>query len=318
MSHGLDRFEESALRSCLYRSTYRDQNSTSQFVKNPLFHLELSSSINNSIEHDDDYLKNPNESKELRLNSDNFSLQSGSNVPTENFESNELNFSEHGTQLQKTNPIYLDENNFLQVPNSDSGMGSIESNEVDYSRFKNAESQQQNVNNGNDELLAKLSSDTDGFDNNNSIYSTNGKKYWILNSQKFHTFGGIKQRKLKHYKNNNEYKTKVADNNHDDTDFSMLKFQTFGGIKYKNRISDNISFNCAKTRPSVKNLVESSFSLEKKSDNNQPNLEVESIFSNKENSLRLEPPLVPTVVDRSLTNLIDLRKSKKKNKKKIH
>ncbi|XP_044021251.1 homeobox protein 2-like isoform X6 [Aphidius gifuensis] len=284
VSHGLDRFEESSLRSCLNRSTYQGLNATSQFVINPLVHMNLSN--------DNDINKNNNyQNNNSIINHTNF-------IKTINYFDNNYN---NESQLQYTvNPIYQDNDNLLKIPNDI--LSNDDSGNASNDDFFNIQNQILYCDNNDNESSSRLSI-SDSIDDD--IYYTNGKKYWILNSHKFHTFGGIK--KNKKYNNLNDFK--YHSKNYHDSNYSIMKFQTFGGIKHSNNNNERklLNYSCSTQQEQQQPIKNNKSKLKNKLDTSD---------DDEEDSLRLEPPLVPKIVERNFTSLNDLRKLKKKIPKK--
>lgn len=229
--------------------------------------------------------------------------------------SDQVLFSEHAASLVTTNPIYEDEVAMRRTGgfagDRDSGMYSIESNDCS----NDCDSSLISI---DEELDDVLKLDWDSSRSDEPSYS-NGRKYWILNSHKFHTFGGIKRRQAKGELKNLEAKNYVLCDE-EVADFSTLKYQTFGGIKHKLDFQD-INFSKPRVRSSIKS-IESKFSPLSEEINKQSNSEDSDSDSDDKfilklpleastlegDNLRLEPPLVPKVIDRKFTSLTDLRK----------
>ena len=87
-------------------------------------------------------------------------------------------------------------------------------------KYNNNDSDFKYNNNNNDNLF---------IENSKNIVSIGGKKYLNFNN-KFHTFGGIKNKKFR-YENIENYYKKYNNNSNNNLNFSKLKYQTFGGIK---------------------------------------------------------------------------------------
>ncbi|KAH0539714.1 hypothetical protein KQX54_007472 [Cotesia glomerata] len=307
VSDGLEKLEESSLRRDLHRRTYRGSNISSHFVTNPLIYMDETQS-------------NPNLSTKITTDTSTLTKDSfpkfDDNWP---HKSDQALFSEHpASDLVTTNPIYEDEVAIRRsggfTGDRDSGMYSIESNDNDYSN--DCDSSLISI---DEELDDVLKLDWDSSRSDEPSYS-DGRKYWILNSHKFHTFGGIKRRQSK-----GEYKNLEAKNyvlcDEQVADFSTLKYQTFGGIKHKLDFQEiNIS-KPPRVRSSIKS-IESKFSPLSEEINRESNSEDSDSDSDDKfilahpleastlegDNLRLEPPLVPKVIDRKFTSLTDLRK----------
>lgn len=64
VSYGLDRFEEASLRGSLHRRSFRGQNSSSQFVTNPLLHLQIGEGDRSDIVQVDESIDNASSNTE--------------------------------------------------------------------------------------------------------------------------------------------------------------------------------------------------------------------------------------------------------------
>ncbi|KAK0079175.1 hypothetical protein PV325_001643, partial [Microctonus aethiopoides] len=324
VSHGLDTFEESSLRGSLQRRTYRGTNITSNFVINPLIHMDY---ISDEIEYNNKNYIDFNDKGELDKSSD-ISLcelhQNNFDDSVNNFDINSSHYFESNFSHSTINPLYNDENELMQkfigdtIVDRDSGMYSTDSNEFEYLKNEN------NLTEKNHSFkLNCYNNNNFNHINENEICIVNGKKYWLLNSQKFHTFGGIKRRRIKINFDDDFYDTENGDFYHEhltniDTDFSKFKFQTFGGIKYRNKI-DRIGIDMYKNiraRPSIKLFTNATKHSMKTNDRyfstpSERSLK-RTILDDKDN-LKLEPPVEPIIIEKIFTNLSDMRKRRHNN-----
>lgn len=316
MSYGLDKFEESSLRGSLPRRTYRGVHASSHFVTNPLVHLDLNTQK---------FHKNTN-LQVSHISQENF------NCPTTSDDTNYyLNSLNYYTEIDNhlnymNNPIFEDDNEFIRplirenTPvDRDSGMYSINSNE----NFEFVTPNWLNKNLVDDETSLKLNWNKNFDENEKKWLLKNGKKYWTLDSNKFHTFGGIKRRRKKFdYIEENIIDNKDKNLQDNDTDFTKFKFQTFGGIKSGNKIDKKeiIAYkNCFRVRPSMKLLAKAPKHLRQSNlvDFNQKTAadSTEEVASLDGDNLRLEPPLIPQIIHRHFTSLTDLRREGYQNAK---
>lgn len=338
MSHGLDTFEETSLRDSLQRRTYRGTNVTSNFVINPLIHMDY---ISDEIEYNNKNYIDFNDKIELdkssnislcELHQDNFddAINCYDFINNfDDFDTNSSDYFESNFSHSTINPLYHDENKLMEkfigdtIVDRDSGMYSTDSNEFEYLKNEN------NITEENYSVKLNCYNNYNNFNhiNENEICIVNGKKYWLLNSQKFHTFGGIKRRRININSDDDFYDTENGDFSNEhltniDTDFSKLKFQTFGGIKYKNKIDKMgiVMHKKIRVRPSIKLFNNATKHSMKTNDRyfstpSERSLK-QTIFDDRDN-LKLEPPVEPIIIEKKFTSLLDMRKRRHHNANKF-
>lgn len=285
VSFGLEKFEEASLRGSLRRCSYRDPNSSPQFVINPLIHLieEKLNITENEIIPEREISKVNFEDKEnmeaAKNTEDNQELQNRQSVLLEhqtNLDEILNNLSERKKEFLNqlinfeedvvTNPLFKIENSEMnqeiskeeinQEPNpidQDSGMYSIESSDSDFTKISQGLEESKNN-------FRKA--------RENQFLSIHGKRYWDFGVGKYNTFGGIKIRRLSENKSDNEdpydkndlHECPINDN---DYDFAALKFQTFGGIK-KDKINPEKfdPYSKTKSRKSLSNMKQKNIETE--------------------------------------------------------
>ena len=277
VSYSLEKFEEASLRGSLRRCSYRGSNCSSQFVINPLLHLSIEEKLN-KIE-DIEIFPNIENSESIRNIDDNL-YKKIQNRPSILFKrqkdlSKTLNLSNRREEFldqlinsqdedEVTNPVFDLENQYVEKPgiiplDQDSGMYSIESS--------------------NSDLVNTCHNFDENLRNNfrkaeeNQLFYVHGKRYWDFGVGKYHTFGGIKSRRLNEDivdKSDNEdpYDEKellelIGSNN--SNGFAKLKFQTFGGIKKYDQIDPrNLDTSRSiKTRKSLREITKSSKTMDR-------------------------------------------------------
>lgn len=337
VSYGLEVLEGTTVRENLRRQSYQGQNSSPNFVTNPLLHL-------------DDLVENENNenslieafNKEYRASDGkkDFLYQNEFSKSDENCE--EINsplflfeaknpFVQNSEIIERKNPLYeLNDQVFFvkkdfSENDRDSGPCSIDSEDF--------------LKTGDPRTSQRLCYN---FEKNDNACTPDGRKYWS-SVHKFHTFGGIKRRK---YRTIDEDDLELSDDltyvsqnySNDQYDlFAGLKFQTFGGIKKDETNNRVAKFRRQKIRTSMRVLEnryhsesnkmsgifkKSKFSTTKKNSSKISGMKNCSVRNNatsvNSESLRLERPRVPEVVQTTFQTLLDIRqadKSKRKNSK---
>ncbi|XP_063981703.1 uncharacterized protein M7bp isoform X5 [Diachasmimorpha longicaudata] len=284
VSQRLEQFEEASLRGSLHRSTYSSPYASSNFVINPLVYLNA-----------DDSDRPTARDLSIEIEPD-MSNESKDTVKTISFEvMSDAGTADTAPTVNSTiNPIYEDENHHW-----DSGIYSMDS--------FNSQPEPKNI---PPSRLSWTSEDHRGYPTT--------QDYWMLDAHKFQTFGGISQRKPK--KRIDQVFEDVDDffldtpprEQNPDVNFSGLKFQTFGGIKRTNKFDKNRIGSYRKPRvKSAMDCPSTDISLKSnRSDlhNQQKSIPGTTAFEGDE-CLRLEPPLVPKIIERNYTSLIDLQRS---------
>ncbi|XP_078033814.1 uncharacterized protein LOC144468306 isoform X2 [Augochlora pura] len=238
VSFQLEKFEEASLRGSLSRWTYRDPYSSPHFAINPLLRMELDdnepagtdrasrytaesdTTTVDSILWDTDY----EDLAKRRM----IELENALHIHADDSGMIMTNWSLNTTERVAYNPLYgLDQTLASPVnrpkldrDSKDSGMYSIEPHELEDSKRQ-------------DDGCKRL---RNGDWSKDQILTSNGRRYWSFDRQKYHTFGGIKNPRVSLVESDEYEDEPDESSNIEEANFAKLKFQTFGGIKKSKKI----------------------------------------------------------------------------------
>nr|XP_033338339.1 uncharacterized protein LOC117227324 isoform X2 [Megalopta genalis] len=238
VSFQLEKFEEASLRGSLSRWTYRDPYSSPHFAVNPLLHMELD---DNKPDSTDRASRHTAESDTTTVDSilwdadcedlaerRMIELDNALRVHDDNSSTVMTNWSLDTTERVAYNPLYaLNQTSASSVnkpkldhDSKDSGMYSIDPLELEDGKKQ-------------EDGYKRLKT---GDWSNDQILTSNGRRYWSSDRQKYHTFGGIKNPQMSIYESD-EFEDELNESsNIEAVNFARLKYQTFGGIKKSKKI----------------------------------------------------------------------------------